>query len=695
MTNTPADNNDYLNTSSLPNEKDRLGQIHQDNTLFMTVFRNHPSIMLLIDSENGMITDANTTAAEYYGWSVERLRSMNILEIDAPSWARNEHWIKELAEQGQGHFVSMHRIADTSLRYVGMSFYAILLHEKSMLYCIIQDKSEQQHFRVLTEFRLRLLEMSDTASIEELLTFTLDEAERLTGSKTGFFNFVTNERAVLRHACSSSAKLDNCGHAPHPTVIDFGVSSDVIKRKRAVIHNDHATLQHCNSESSPHISSIRELIVPVLRNGKVMATLEIGNKPVDYDENDVRLLSTLTGVAWDIIAKKYAEASEQKTQEAMQYTQKMELIGQLAGGIAHDINNVLMVVLGHAEMVIEELDKSSPFTENLAVIRDSCVRAANLIQQLLAFARKQTIQPVILKLDHAITETLPILRDLVGNKVQLEWRPGAHEAQIVMDPSQLDQILTNLCANARQAITGMGSVTIKTSTVQVTQSDCIAEHPCQRPGRFVRLSVSDSGCGIEKSILPHIFEPFFTTREVGKGSGLGLSTVYGIVKQNKGCLDCQSEHGKGARFTIYLPLFENSPEASNKQLLQEPYTTENRKVVLLVDGDPGIVHLVSTVVEKNGFSMISAPSPKEAMTLLMQSKVTIDLLLSDLLIPEMHGRKLAEQLRINFPKMKTIFMSTSTVETIGNAEPEKNDTVVIVKPFRIHELTTALRTLLG
>jgi signal transduction histidine kinase/CheY-like chemotaxis protein len=619
---------------------------------------------------------------------------MNIRDIDAPSWTRQLLWLKELASQRQGQFFSMHRTADTSLRYVEVNFSTIHLRGTTLLYCIVQDKSEQQHFRVLTDFRLRLLEMSHTASIEEMLTFTLDEAERLTGSTVGFFNFVTDERAVLRHACSSNSKLDNCGHAPHPTVINFGVSSDIIREKQAVIHNDHATLRHCNCDTSPHTPSIRELIVPVLHNGNVMAILEIGNKPVEYHENDIRLLSTLTGVAWDIIAKKYAEASEQKTQEAMQYTQKMELIGQLAGGIAHDINNVLMVVLGHAEMLLVEMN-NSPFSENLAVIRDSCIRAANLIQQLLAFARKQTIQPVVLRLDHAISESLPMLRELVGSRINLEWRPGADDAQVVMDPSQLDQIMTNLCANAREAITGHGSVIIQTSNIQVTPSDCFSEHPCQTPGNFVQLTVSDSGCGIEHTILPHIFEPFFTTREVGKGSGLGLSTVYGIVKQNKGCLDCQSEPGKGARFTMYLPTLDSSPEQCSRQPRKEPDKCNRRKTVLLVDRDPAIIHLVGIVVEKNGFTMLSASSPEEAMNLVMQSKVTIDLLLTDSMIPEMLGLKLSEQMRIICPGMKTIFMSASAVETVRTSDQANSDSLVIVKPFRIHELTSALRTLLA
>lgn len=695
MTNTPVVNNDCLNALSPSDKSGCLDQTPQVNSVFMKIFRNHAAIMLLFDAETGDIVDANQAAVRFYEWPVERLLSMNFSEIDKPSVPWPDGWLKMLTSEGNQSMFSRHRRGDNAFREVAMSLCACLSDGKYLIHCVVQDNSEQQYFRVLTGFRNQLIEMSDTTSTEELLTFTLDEAERLTGSTLGFFNFITDDRAVLRHACSSNAKLDNCGHAPHPTIINFGVSNDVIQNKRAVIHNDHATLRHCNCRSSPHKPSIRELIVPIIRNGKVMATLEIGNKPIDYDDNDVRLLSILTGVAWDIIAKKYAEASEQSMQEAMQYTQKMELIGQLAGGIAHDINNVLMVVLGHAEMVLDEMNVESPYNDSLTVIRDSSIRAANLIQQLLAFARKQIIQPVILRLDSALEQTLPMLREMIGSSIHLDWHPGASDAKVMLDPSQLDQIITNLCTNAGEAISGTGTVTIETSVERVTSSDCFAEHPFKTPGDFVKLSVIDSGHGIDKSILPHIFEPFFTTKEIGKGSGLGLSTVYGIVKQNRGCLDCKSEPGDNTCFTIYLPLFDESPDQCRNQPPKEPEQNPDLKTVLLVDNDPAIIHLVSTFLAQNGFRMLAAASPDEALSLLTQSGVMANLLLCDLLMPEMHGHELSERMRIYCPEMKTIFMSGSTVETIGHPEPADTSSLVIGKPFSIHELTRALRALLA
>ena len=667
----------------------------QGEELFMTLFGHHPAVMLLVDAETGGIINANEAAAEFYGWPVERLRAMNLREIDASSRASEEAWLKELEAQGQGRSISMHRRADGAYREVEVNCGATPLHGKNTFLFIVQDNSERQHFATLTEFRLKLLEMADTASTEELLTFTLDEAERLTGSRLGFFNLVTNEQTLLRHACSSKSKTDNCGNARHPSVIDFGVSADVIRDKRAVIHNDHATLRHCNCKFAPHHQARRELIVPIIRNDKVMATLEIGNKPVDYNQNDIRLVSMVTGVAWDIIAKKFAEESERKMQEAMQHTQKMELIGRLAGGIAHDINNVLTAILGHAEIVIDDMKEGDPYTDNLLNIRDSTLRAANLIQHLLAFARKQTIQPEVLILDAALNSEMPMLQELTGDEVQFRWRPGACDARIFFDPSQLDQIMTNLCANARDAIPDMGSVTIETSTIKVDPSDCFGGHPCQTPGSFAVISVIDSGCGIQASVLPHIFEPFYTTKEVGKGTGLGLSTVYGIVRQNKGFLECESAPGQGSRFTIYLPQYDALDADSSVKPEELAAINDRRKSILLVDDNPAIVQVIKSLLEKSGYEVLSATTPNEAIENATEPGRSIDLLLTDMVMPEINGKELSEKLLTIWPDLKTLFMSGYTIDMTALDGSVEHETRFIRKPFRISELTNAIRAILA
>jgi CheY-like chemotaxis protein len=250
--------------------------------------------------------------------------------------------------------------------------------------------------------------------------------------------------------------------------------------------------------------------------------------------------------------------------------------------------------------------------------------------------------------------------------------------------------MTSLCANARDAITQQGSVIIETSVVSVESSDCYAGHPCQTPGSFASISVSDTGCGIDKNVLPHIFEPFFSTKEVGKGTGHGLSTVYGIVKQNKGWLDCQSAPGKGTRFTVYLPLFENQVRQTGTRLPENPVKHDGLKTVLLVDDNQAIVQVIKSMLVKKGYQVLTATSPNEAIGMVSDSKETIDLLLTDMVMPEMNGKELSIKLLSLYPQMKTLFMSGYTLEMTALKGVSEKEAHFIRKPFRISELTSAI-----
>ncbi len=232
--------------------------------------------------------------------------------------------------------------------------------------------------------------------------------------------------------------------------------------------------------------------------------------------------------------------------------QKMESVGRLAGGVAHDFNNMLGVILGHAELALTDADKTHPLHDHLEEIRAAAERSAGLTRQLLAFARKQSVAPAVLDLNETVTGMLKMLRRLIGEDIDLAWHPGADLWPVKVDPTQIDQLLANLCVNARDAIEGVGSVTIQTGVASFTPADCAAR-PGVLPGEFVRLAVSDDGCGMDAVTQGQVFEPFFTTKQAGKGTGLGLATVYGIVKQNSGFIDVRSEPGKGTTFAIYLP----------------------------------------------------------------------------------------------------------------------------------------------
>jgi PAS domain S-box-containing protein len=263
----------------------------------------------------------------------------------------------------------------------------------------------------------------------------------------------------------------------------------------------------------------------------------------------------MTGIVQDITERKQGEVDYLNLQDQLYQSQKMELVAQLAGGIAHDFNNVLTAIIGNTDLLLAKTDRDHPAYARLEVIRSAANRSANIVRQLLGFARQQHVHPKRLDLDEELGKLYQMLTQLIREDIQLDWFPENLHSQVFIDPSQLDQIITNLVVNALDAINGRGKIKLETRTVHVEQSDCEAGHACSIPGDFVMLSVTDSGTGINKTVLPHIFEPFFSTKEVGKGTGLGLATVYGIVKQNNGYINCRTEEGNGTTFNVYLPLY--------------------------------------------------------------------------------------------------------------------------------------------
>jgi len=291
--------------------------------------------------------------------------------------------------------------------------------------------------------------------------------------------------------------------------------------------------------------------------------------------------------------------------------QKMESVGRLAGGVAHDFNNMLGIILGYAELALDQVEPTEPVHSNLQEIRKAANRSADLTRQLLAFARKQTVAPKVLDLNETLEGMLKMLRRLIGEDIDLAWLPGRDLWPVKLDPSQIDQILANLCVNARDAITDNGKVTIETDTVSLDESYC-ADHLGFVPGEYVLLAVSDSGCGMDKKILENIFEPFFTTKEVGKGSGLGLATVYGIVRQNSGFINVYSEPDQGTTFNIYLPRHMGTDVQEQKTVSTGAATT-GHETILLVEDEKAILTMASIMLERLGYIVLTASAPSQAI----------------------------------------------------------------------------------
>jgi two-component system cell cycle sensor histidine kinase/response regulator CckA len=391
----------------------------------------------------------------------------------------------------------------------------------------------------------------------------------------------------------------------------------------------------------------------------------------------------------DITERKRAEEEREKLQAQFLQAQKMESVGRLAGGVAHDFNNMLGAIIGNAELAMLEVDPNGPAYLNLQQISKTAQRSADLVRQLLGFARKQTVSPRVLDLNDTVSGMLKMLNRLIGEDIDFVWMPGRGLWAVKIDPSQIDQIMVNLMVNARDAIAGVGRVTIETGNVVFDDAIC-AQDTGLVPGEYVMLAVSDNGCGMDKEILEHLYEPFFTTKELGKGTGLGLATIYGIVKQNDGFINVYSEPGEGTTFKIYIPRFSSEAVEIPKERVKEtvPLGTET---VLLVEDDEAILYTARSMLERLGYRMLSANSITRAIDLAETHAGEIDLLITDVVMPEMNGLDLARRLDALRPGMKTLFMSGYAANVIAHRGVLDRGMRFIQKPFSIKELAASVR----
>ena len=376
-----------------------------------------------------------------------------------------------------------------------------------------------------------------------------------------------------------------------------------------------------------------------------------------------------------------------------QQIQKMESVGRLAGGVAHDYNNMLSVIIGYTDLALQKLEQGRPVHADLKAIYKAASHSVDITRQLLAFARQQAIAPTLIDLNENIAGLIQMLRRLIGEDIDIVWLPEPDLGPIKIDPSQLNQILTNLCVNARDAIKGVGRITIETHNAVLDEKYC-ADRAGFVPGEYILLALSDNGCGMDKNTLDMIFEPFFTTKEVGHGTGLGLATVYGIVKQNNGFINVYSEPGNGTTIKIYFPRqtgFSGRSHARESSEIQRGHG----ETVLIVEDEPSILDIASTILNELGYIVLTASTPTEAVHLSEMHGNRIDLLITDVVMPEMNGKDLVDQLRSLYPNLRYLFMSGYTADIITDRGVLDEGVHFIQKPFSIKDLAAKARAALS
>jgi len=562
--------------------------LQESEERFRSLFEDHSAIMIVLDPETGAIVDANRAAADFYGWGVDELKVTDIWNLNNSNPEAVQQEMETWKKMEEGHLSFRHRRADGSIRDVDIYGKKIKRGGHHLVYDIIHDVTERKQYELVNEFRLRLLQNAETETVEQLLTTTLDEAERLTGSSIGFIFFVAEDQNSLLLQAVSTSTLENIcaaeGKGKASLLDKAGVWSDLFRERKAVIHNDYPSLAHCGGMKEGHAAVRRELVFPVIRDAKIVAILGVANKLTDYDQRDIEWIELLANQVWDIVAKKIAEGEQEAMHAQLQQAMKMEMIGQLAAGIAHEIGNPLNYItlneynlqddfddlcqlvvqyrrlIGkfiagkvelkeidqlrekESELQIERLLKTIP--ETLEKSKNGIERITKITRSMKSYSFKNVLQKIsALDLNKVVEETLVIAKheynDIAIVALSLEELPP-----LFCDPSQINQVVLNLIINSSHAIRSqnrksLGLIAIKTwSTAEK-----------------LFFSITDDGPGIPEKIQKRIFDPFFTTKEQGQGTGLGLSISHEIiVKTYQGTFSVETPSEGGTTFTFSLPI---------------------------------------------------------------------------------------------------------------------------------------------
>lgn len=537
------------------------------------------------------------------------------------------------------------------------------------IFCPIREGQEITGFteitREITERKIMEKELRDshtfnsnllTHSPNAMLVYNPDTSIRYVNS---FFEQLTgytfNEVAGLK--------------SPYPWSVDDQKYGDIEKRKREGVKRSERRFKKKNGD----YSWAEITVTPIYQNGEIIYSL---------------------GTWIDIEERKKAEEEKEKLQKQLQMAQRMEAIGYLAGGVAHDYNNISSIVMGYAELALTKISNHDPAHNDIHQIIKATQRSTDITKQLLAFARRQPIAPKILDINNTIDHMLTMIKRLIGEDIDLAWVPGEAIWPIKLDPAQVDQIIVNLCVNARDAIKNVGKITIETGNVVFEESYC-SEHLGFIPGEYVMLAVSDDGIGMTAEQKERIFDPFFTTKGLGKGTGLGLSTIYGIIKQNNGFINVYSEPKKGTTFKLYFRRDETGKTimpANEKEIYR---LAGKGETILVVEDDLAILDLVEKILKNYKYTVLRASSPKEAIDLTTGYLMEIDLLVTDIILPEMNGREMALEIKKKYKDLKILYMSGYTANVIVHRGVLDEDVNFIAKPFSSEELVAKIKRVLN
>jgi two-component system, cell cycle sensor histidine kinase and response regulator CckA len=645
-------------TIDITERKQAEERLHASELKFSKLFHSSPDAILVTELTGGRIIEVNESFLKLSGYSRDELIGHPVLEFDMYGPNDRQRFLFMLREHSsiQNAEFKLKNKATRELQILA-SAELIELNKEPHAITILRDNTEHKQaedaLRESEEKLRRMFELMPNSMTLQTMEGILLDCNDTFCETTGF------------------ARPEVLGR----TTLDVGLWTDIEQRNtmREMLRRD---------------GRVDGMEIQLHRRDGQIRIIRLSSRIMPRDPEPIVL-----AVAEDITDRRHAEEDKDKLQAQLQQAQKMESVGRLAGGVAHDFNNMLGVIIGHSEMALGQIDPTQPLHDDLTEISNAAHRSADLTRQLLAFARRQTVTPRVLDLNETVSGMLKMMQRIMGENIELRWHPSEELWPVKIDPSQIDQILANLCVNARDAIKGIGKVTVETQNSTLDETYC-ATHTGSVPGEYVRLTVSDNGCGMDKETLAQIFEPFFTTKDIGKGTGLGLATVYGAVKQNNGFIDACSELGKGATFTIYLSRHVGKPgEAARTESTAAPVKS-GHETILLVEDESSILKMATRALEMQGYAVLPASTPGEAIQIARDHHSDIHLLITDVVLPEMNGRNLAANLLALYPNLKCLFMSGYTADIIAHSGVLDEGVYFIQKPFSSKDLASKIRSIL-